>query len=172
MTRVRVNSDNLPAAPGLNADNDFGCLSIRDGTGVVLTTPTSLTVIAGSPMVAGRSYGTTVSATNGTLTIVRPGDYEVHAEVNLMVAVNSQAIVVEVQKNDASFPAADGGGLQTSFTQAATAVNTAMPGLSRIVRLVTGDVLKTKISASTGNATIKDFNFYVRQVNDQPLTHE
>jgi hypothetical protein len=157
---VRVN-DGSKSPTLLTAEPHYGELGIDDATGLVLTTPTSLTDIKGSPMAAGESNGVTLSATNGTITVARSGLYRCYAMTQNVTGVNSQALVLQLVKNSTAT------GAEAEFTQGGTALTIA-PGMSvvDIVSLAVGDTIKAQISGSTGNVTIKRFSLGCVQLTD------
>ena len=162
--RVRLNADGGLAAPGLNADPDFGELTVDDGTGVALTTPTTAADIKGLPMAAGLSSGCTLSATDGSITINRPGRYLVSFTVAEVTAVNSQVITVDVYKNAAVLSPA----IKATLTQPGTAIPRVSLAGQGMVSLTKNDVLTLRATADTGNFTTKRVRFSAVQLQDLP----
>lgn len=162
MTLVRLDNDSRIHPDTLRAPHQYGELTIDDGTGVVLTTPTNFTDIKGSPMVANLSSGVTLSATDGTFTIARPGVYRVGFTAARVGAVNSQTLEVQAVRNGSALD----DGIYSRIVQAATAVITSVPGVWGYVNCSRGDVIKFQAKASTGNASFLNARFLVEQVSD------
>lgn len=160
--RRRDDTDGLIQPDRLEARPHYGSLVIDDATGVVLTTPTSAADIKGSPMAAGESNGCTLSATDGSITIVRPGKYRIEFAAGEIVGVNSQAVIVEVYKGAAVLAKA----VLAKITQPATALPIVSLAAGGIVDLERGDVITFRATASTGNFTCKRGRFSVTQLDD------
>jgi hypothetical protein len=140
---------------------------VDDGTGVALTTPTSATTIASTPLKAGKSNGVTMSAAEdsavtGIMTFARSGRYRVSFHCGEIVGVNSQALIVEAYVNDAVVSPA----INAKLTQPATALAIVSVAASGYVTVTAGDTLRFKATASTGNFTVKRGRFSVEQVDD------
>lgn len=167
MSAVRRTADGKRHPDTLDGDGNYAALTIDDATGVVLTTPTTAAAIKGSPMAVGLvssavDENPSQSATNGTITIARPGVYEVGFSAGEIVGVNSQAAIIEVYKNAAVLSPA----VLAKVTQPATALAIVSLAASALVSLARGDVLDFRATASTGNFTCKRGHFYARQIRD------
>lgn len=162
MAKVRLDADSTAdqvVAPLMNADPAHGSIECDDGTGVVLTTPTSATIVGGSPAAAGESFKTTPAAA-GTITLSRGGKYLCCFNASEITPVNSQVITLEVYKGSTAQ------GIKAKFTQPGTAV--AIPAMCGVgvVSCARGDVLSVKAIADTGNFTVKRFQFTVVQLSE------
>ena len=163
--RRRDDTSGLIHPDKFEARAHYGALVIDDGTGVVLTTPTSAADIKGAPMAAGESNGCTLSATDGSITIVRPGRYAVSFAAGEVVGVNNQALTIEVYKGAAVLAKA----LLAKVTQPATALAIVSLAASGIVDLEKGDVLTLRATGSTGNVTVKRLRFSAVQIDDDAV---
>lgn len=172
MTRVRVNADNLPAAPGLNCDPDFGQLLITsDGSAFASASNPTAADVKGTGVVAGASYGVTLDATNGLLTVKRPGTYEVgFAMGQISSASASGVITLELQKNAASLSKK----CISKILEPAVGNNFMAMGNSQIVTgVAAGDVFKLVITGTVGGViTITEGSITVKQLADATVTHE
>jgi len=152
-------SDDAVEPNSLNLAPHYGDLKIDDDTGLALTTPTSATVVGGSPTAVAAEYGLDAAAA-GTFTIARPGNYRLRYCVSEITPVNNQVITFEAYKGST----ASGG--KSKFTNAATGVAIpTMAGVSPPIACVVGDVLSLKVIGSTGNVTIKRAQILVEQVS-------
>ncbi len=149
------------------ADPHFGEFYVDDGTGVVLTTPTAATLIAGAPLtiraVTGVApVGVTLNVAAGSLTVARNGNYRIYANLGEVVGVNSAAQQVIANKNGVAI----GLGLVGKLTNASTALALVTMSLEGVEYLERGDIITFTAISSTGNFTVRRARFGVRQVDD------
>jgi hypothetical protein len=153
-------SDDKVSPESLNINPHYAYLDIDDDTGLALTTPTTATVVGGSPMTVQAESGLD-AATDGTITVTRAGTYEVDYALSEITPVNSQVITLEVYLGTT----AKGG--KQKFTNAGTAVAIpSMSGMSGPITCAVGEVLTLKVIASTGNFTVKRAQIRARQIAD------
>ncbi len=145
----------------------FADLYIDDGTGLVLTTPTALTDIAGALVLQNQADGIVVDVTLDTFTVQRSGIYEAGFTHGEIVGVNTQAIVATVVVDGAEpTPAGAGAKITAKLTQPATALAIVSLAASGFLNLKKGQVVKFQASASTGNLTLRRSHMWLRQVTD------
>jgi hypothetical protein len=157
--KIRTSDDGVEPN-SLNLAPHYGDISIDNDTGVVITAPTSATTVGGAPAVVATEYGLD-AAVNGTFTIARPGNYRLRYFLSEITPVNNQVLTFEAFID--STPA----GGRSRFNQPATAVPiSTMAGCSPPIACVVGSVLTLKVTASTGNVTIKRGQIIVEQVAD------
>jgi hypothetical protein len=160
---LRVNSDGqLSPSVRQNTTPAFGELVIGGGTAFASGSNPSDEVIDGTGVTAGASsFGTTVSATDGTITVNRPGIYDI--ELNLEDFSSGTAsgnVQFSVQKNAAAL---------TVRMQAIRVAATAKAGLSIKKRqvLAKGDVIRAVVTSAAGAVqTITEGRLSVVQVAD------
>ncbi len=171
--RARINNDAGLMSPGVNCDPHFGELVINNATGIVMTTPTA-GVIANNAtgnsdavrLVAGQSFGLTMSATTGLITAARAGLYFVWLDLSGITVVNTQTLVAEVFKDGATIGATNA--LKSGvLTQATALTNGATISLHGVVALAVGSTLSAVITAGvTGDFTCKNMRFGCLQLTD------
>lgn len=162
LTRRRNDTLGLIHPDGFEARPHYASLVINDGTGVVLTTPTSATAITGAPMALGEANGATPLVSAGSLTISRPGRYRIGFHAGELVGVNNQALTLEVYKNGAVITNA----ILAKITQPATALAIVSLSAEGIENLERDDVLVLRATGSTGNVTVKRLRFFAVQLDD------
>jgi hypothetical protein len=142
---------------------DYGCLIYGGGTAFASASNPSAEVVDGTGVVAGRSNGVTLSATDGTITIDRPGDYVVELALSdFSCGAASGNVQFDVQKNGASFTTTD-------RMQVIRVAATAKAGvtLRKQLTLAKGDVLRTIVTSAAGNAiTVTEGSLTVQQLTD------
>lgn len=145
-----VGADNSVLPGGEKARPHFA--SLKQTATLSLTTPTSATILtdadawtAGAYDPAPSAGGITVSATAGTFTIGKAGNYRVSYGQSGLTVVNGQVLTAEVYKGST---ASGGKCSQTQLTSAPASLNG-----SFIIACSVGDVLSIKVTADTGNYT-------------------
>lgn len=145
-------------------------LYVNDNTGVVLTTPTTATTIAATPLKCGKSSGCTMVAaedaasTDGIITVVRSGRYRIGFVCGEVTGVNSQALIVEAYVNNAVIVPAINAKMTHIATTALPICNLSADGFAD---LVAGDTVRFKATAGVaGDFTCKRGRFWVTQVDD------
>lgn len=162
MVKVRMSDGQLESSGKIkNATPAFGSLTIDDATGLAVTN-VALTVMAGAPMAAGESYGTTVALATGKITILRAGKYRVGFSLGEVVGVNSQAAIYSVHKNATELSPK----ICAKITQPATALAIVSLAAEGIVDLAVGDEIALFTSGSTGACTVKRARLNVVQLSD------
>lgn len=152
----QIQPDKFEARP------NYAELTIDDNTGVVLTTPTTATAVAGAPMANGEFFGAGVALAAGSITIDRAGRYRVGFHAGELVGVNSQALQLLVYKNAANLSPQ----IAAKITQPSTALPIVALSAEGILLLAKGDVLVLRAIGSTGNVTVKRLRFYAVQIDD------
>lgn len=168
--RVRGVDDSKVGPNRQWVENHHAEMFVDDGTGVVLTTPTTATTIAATPLKAGKSNGCTLSvaegsAVDGIVTIARAGRYRIGFHCGEIVGVNSQAMIVEAYVDNAVI-ASTSGAINAKLTQPSTALAIVSLAASGLVDLTIGQTVRFKATADTGNFTVKRGRFFVQQVDD------
>jgi len=168
--RARLNFDgglySGPGGSGVNATPAFGELIIGSGTAFASASNPSAEVIDDnslSQVVAGQSFGVTLSASAGTLTVQRSGLYLVYLELaDFSSGAASGNVQFDVQKNSAAFGT-------TSRMQAIRVAATAKAGLrlAKVQSLAVGDVIRAVVTSAAGNVqTVTEGVLGLRQVAD------
>jgi hypothetical protein len=159
---IRSNIDGGIVAPGVNATPAFGSLIIGGGTAFASASNPSAEVIDGTGVAAGASFGTTVDATAGTVTIVRPGRYKVGLTLSdYSSGTASGNVQFDVQVNGAA---------AASRLQAIRVAATAKDGLvlgPKVLTLAKGDVIRAVVTSAAGTVqTVTEGILLVEQVAD------
>jgi hypothetical protein len=178
MTRVRVNADNSPASPGLNADSDFAEFLLGNASSGAASYATSAnptaevvsTAVSANISANASKFGPTLAAAAGTITIARPGTYLVYVNIaDADPASASGVMTFEVQKGGAALSPR----LRAKAIATATGVFSLNLSAMRIVTLAGGDVLRLVVTGTTGGViSIVDGSWGVVQLTDQATTHE
>lgn len=136
---------------------------LRQTASLALTTPTTATILAdadswtaGAADPLPKDNGITVSATAGTFTIGKAGNYKVKYNQSGITVVNGQVLTAEVYKGST---ASGGKCVQTQLTAAPCGLHGEI-----ILSCAVGDVLSVKIIASTGNYTSSAGQIIVEEV--------
>ena len=167
MTRVRVNGDGGLAPPGLNADGVYGVLNIGGGTDFDTAANPTDEVIDGTGVAAGVAFGCTLDAAAGTITVSRPGVYELDLNLSEISSASASGVITaNLQKNSAAFSPVITGKL----LQPAVAANFMDLNIRRIVTLAKGDVIRAVLTGTVGGVIkIENGSLMVKQLTDSEL---
>lgn len=163
--KIRVTEDGDLHPELLNAKPHYGQLIYGSGTAFASASNPNAEVLDndGGSVVAGVSNGCTLSADNGTITIVRPGDYDVELVLaDFSCGAASGNVQFDVQKGGAAFGT-------TNRMQAIRAAATSKGGLvvKKRQTLARGDVLRVIVTSAAGNAiTVTEGTLTATQVTD------
>lgn len=169
MTRVRLNNDNLPAAPGLNADPDF--IDVFVEAWASASNPTAEVVdTAAAELVLGESYGMTLALATGLITVNRPGRYLVGFNFGQVSSASASGVIeFQLQKNSANLSNT----CLAKILEPAVAANFVSMAASRVLTLAKGDTLRVVCTGTVGGIiTVQRGNIYAMQLSDQSVTHE
>lgn len=169
MARVRLNADNAPAPPGLNADPDFidvfveGWASAANPTAEVVDT-------AAAELVLGESYGMTLALATGLITVVRPGRYLVGFDFGQVSSASASGVIeFQIQKNSANLTNT----CLSKVLQPAVAANFMSMNACRVLTLAKGDTIRVVCTGTVGGVvTITRGCIYAQQLSDGTVTHE
>lgn len=144
----------------MNATACHGELIIGGGTAFASASNPASEVIDGTGVAAGRSYGTTLDAAAGTITVLESGDYD----VELVLADYSSGVA----SGNVQFDAQVDGAAASSRIQAIRAAATAKAGLAlkKRVALVKGQAVRAIVTSAAGGVqTITEGVLRVTQVS-------
>jgi hypothetical protein len=128
---------------------------LQQAASCALTTPTAATVVtdadcwgAGDQSPTNALGGPLVSATAGTITITKAGNYEIEYGQSDLTVVNAQVITLQIFGGSAGTTALGGISKSTQLTAAPLV----MAGKC-FAACAVGDIITLKVIASTGNYT-------------------
>lgn len=166
MALVICTDDSVAAPDGYASRPHYS--SMQMVAAVALTTPTSATIVTdadcwsvaaadgGGQQPAQTAGGPVVSATAGTFTATRAGNYRVAYNFSKITVVNGQVLTTEV------FVGSSGFGGRCILTQL-TAAPATLAG-ETFVTLAVGDVVTVKVIADTGNFTAAEGFIVVQEL--------
>lgn len=155
MALIVVDSDDVASPDGYVSLPHIASLQVANS--LVVTAPAAASPVtdadgwsAGLQQPLSAAGGPVVSATNGSVTITRAGNYKVRYGLSQITAVNNQVLTLQIFGGAAGDTAK--GGI-CKITQPATGV--AVPNLTgeAFFACALGDVLRLKVIASTGDFT-------------------
>lgn len=155
MALIVRDADDLPSPDGYVSLPHVASLQVANSLAV--TTPTTATALtdadgwaAGLQQPAQASGGPVVSATGGSVTVTRAGNYKVRYGISQVTAVNSQVVTLQIFGGAAGDTAKGGICKCTQLGTADTILN--MCGEAFFAAAL-GDVIRLKVIADTGNFT-------------------
>lgn len=162
MVYVRAISDAARTPdPLAQAKPDYGELVVGGGT-AFQSASTAAETVKGTGVAAGNSSGATLSATDGTITIVKPGVYRVGFACHDYITGNSGVVIAKLLKNGSAFTKR----IQAKSTAAGTAVQQSGLSASRREVLAKGDVLTLTVETSVGTVTLTEAEIWAEQITD------
>lgn len=172
--QVRLVRDGKLHPDQLEAEAHFGELAIGGGTAFSSASNPSAEVIDGTGVSSGRSNGCTLSATDGTVAVVRAGTYVVElnlADFSCGAASGNVQFDVQYAPDGTTFAAfgttdATGGGGRMQVIRAAATAKGGV-ALSKLQRLAVGGKVRAIVTSAAGNAiTVTEGMLRVRQLAD------
>jgi hypothetical protein len=165
--RARLNSDGGLHPAGINADPHFGALNIVAFASASNPTDEVVDNTAGS-VVAGASFGCTLDADAGTITMQRPGLYLVSLDLGQVSSASASGnIQFDVQKNSSALSPV----LRTKILEPAVVNNFMNMSCSRPLSLAKNDVLRVVVTGTVGGIiTVANGTFWVLQLSDAALS--
>lgn len=171
MVDIIRSSDSKVAPDGYAVQQNMAELQLDNATGVVLTTPTTATVVADAAngwtagLIGGLFSATTgsVTATTGAIVIPKAGNYRVTYSLSGITVVTTQVITTEIYKGSLSAgagTASKGKCVVTQLTGAPVMVSASV----LLTSLVIGDIISLKVIASTGNFGAKQGFLRIEEV--------
>jgi hypothetical protein len=164
---LRDDSGAITSVSGVevNCSPAVGELVYGGGTAFTSASNPSAEVLDGTGVTAGsNSFGVTQSATDGTITVNRGGDYAIELTLaDFSCGAASGNVQFDVQVNGAAIASTD-------RMQAIRVAATAKGGLSlkKIVRLASGDAVRVIVTSAAGNViTVTEGSLCVTQVKDR-----
>lgn len=161
--RLRTNYDGGEAFPGANCDPQYGELVILNWASAAGPSSEVIDNAAGS-VVVGESFGVTLDASAGTLTIDRPGLYLIEL-LGTCSADGACEPEFALQKNTADFSPTIEADVDLGASNAKGVI-----AVSRLVKLAKGDVIRAEVTVATQVVTVHDAVLRVFQLTDAELT--
>lgn len=174
--RLRTNYDGGEAFPGANCDPHFAELILGGNVSAFTSaSPPTDEPIDGTGVAAGESFGCTMSATDGTITIVRAGNYLVSLNLgDVEITTGDGTAVFEVKKAPITAPstfAALAQRLRIKVVADETGLVNMSASRQKVVALAKGDVLRAEVTGTASGAVIlADGGLVVVQLTDAELS--
>ena len=171
---VRISRDGRLDPNGGTAKPHFGELAIGGGTAFASASNPSAEVIDGTGVSAGRSNGTTLTTSAGTIEIDRAGEYVVNlniADFSCGAASGNVEFIVQYAPDGTTFAAlgateATGGGGRMSAIRLALTTKESI-AISKVQHLKKGSKLRVVVTSAAGNAiTVTEGSFSALQIAD------